>query len=64
METYSYLKDNDKNVKKPKGTKKWVIKRILKFDDYKNSLFKNEIILKSQQDLKVKHIVYILKKSI
>ena len=60
METYSYLKDNDKNVKKPKGTKKWVIK----FDDYKNSLFKNEIILKSQQDLKVKHIVYILKKSI
>ena len=28
--TYSYLKDDDKNVKKAKGTKKCVIKRILK----------------------------------
>ena len=44
--TYSYLKDDDKNVKKAKGTKKCVIKRILKFDYYKDCLFKNEIILK------------------
>ena len=28
--TYSYLTDDDKNVKKAKGTKKCVIKRILK----------------------------------
>ena len=27
--TYSYLKDDDKNVKKAKGTKKCVIKKIL-----------------------------------
>ena len=38
---------------------KCVISRILKFNDYKNCLFKNEFILKSQQNLKVKQIVYI-----
>ena len=36
-------------LKKPKGTKKCIMKRIIKFNDYKNCLFKNEIILKSQQ---------------
>ena len=44
--TSSYLTDDDKNVKKAKGTKKCVIKRILKFNYYKNCLFKNKIILK------------------
>ena len=43
--TYSYLKDDDKNVKKAKGTKKCVIKKILKFNDYKDCLFKNEIMM-------------------
>ena len=39
---------------------KCVIKRILKFNDYKNCLFKNEIMLKSQQTLKSEaHCVYI-----
>ena len=38
--------------KKAKGTKRCVLKRILKFNDYKDSLFKNEIILKSQQRFK------------
>ena len=39
---------------------KCVIKRILKFNDYKNCLFKTEIILKSQQTLKSEaHCVYI-----
>ena len=32
--TYPYLTDDDKNVKKAKGTKTCVIKRILKFDNY------------------------------
>ena len=32
-----------------KGTKKYVIKRILKINDYKHCLFNNEIILKSQR---------------
>ena len=37
--TYSYLiDDNNTAIKKPKGTKKCVIKRILQFNDYKNIL--------------------------
>ena len=57
--TYSYLKDDEKDVKNAKGTKQCVIKRELKFDDYKDCLFKNEIILKLQQKLKSEtHCVY------
>ena len=56
---YSYLTDDDKNVKEAKGTKKCVIKRILKFNGYKNSLLKNKIILKSRQRFKSEeHCVY------
>ena len=47
--TYSYWTDDDKNSKKVKVTKNCVIKRILKFIDYKNCLFKHDIVLKSQQ---------------
>ena len=36
--TYSYLKDNNDEDKKAKGTKKCVIKIRLKFQDYKNCL--------------------------
>ena len=36
-------------LKKLKERKKYVIKRMLKFSDYKNCLFNNEIILRSQQ---------------
>ena len=50
--TYSCLTDVDKNVKKTKRTRKCVIKTIFKFNDYKSCLFKNEIILKSQQRFK------------
>ena len=57
--TYSSVTDDDKNDKKAEETKKCVIKRILKFNDYKNCLFKNEIILKSQQRFKSEaHCVY------
>ena len=52
--TYSYLIDNGNNNKKAKGTQKCIIKRILKFNDYKNCLLNNEIILKSQQRFKSK----------
>ena len=45
--TCCYLTDDDKNVKKAKGTKACVIKRILKFNDNKNCLCENEILLKS-----------------
>ena len=51
--------DDGNNDKKAKGTKKCVIKRILKFNDYKGCLFNNEIILKSQQRFKSEaHNVY------
>ena len=44
--TYAYLTDDDSEVKKAIGTKKCVIKRVLKFNDYKDCLLKNEIALK------------------
>ena len=45
-------------IKKPKEPK-CLIKRILKFNDFKICLFKNEIILKSQQTFKIEaHSVY------
>ena len=47
--TYSYLTDDCKEDKKAKGKKKCVIKRMIKFDDYKNCLLIGEVILKSQQ---------------
>ena len=47
--TYSYLTDYFKEDKKAKGTKKCVIKRMIKFDDYKNCKLNGEVILKSQQ---------------
>ena len=36
--TYSYLTDDDKEDKKAKGTKKCVIKKMIKFNDYKKCL--------------------------
>ena len=46
---YSYLTDDCNEDKKGKGKKKCVIKRVIKFDDYKNCLLNGEVILKSQQ---------------
>ena len=59
--TYSYLTDDDKEDKKAKGTKKCVIKRIIKFDDYKNCLLKYKVLLKPQQRFIIKNMMYILK---
>ena len=57
--TYSYLMDDGGSVKKVKGTKKCVLKRGLKFNDYKYCLLNNEIVLKSQQTFKSeRHDVY------
>ena len=57
--TYSYLTDDGKEDKKAKGTKKCVIKRMIKFNDYKNCLLNDEVVLKSQQRFKSKgHDVY------
>ena len=57
--TYPYLTDDYKEDKKAKGTKKYVIKRVIKFNDYKNCLLKDERVLKLQQRFKSKgHDVY------
>ena len=57
--TYSYLTDDGKEDKKAKGTKMCVIKRMIKFNDYKSCLLKDEVILKSQQRfISKKHDVY------
>ena len=40
-------------IKIAKGTKKCIIKRILKLNDYKICLLNNKIILKSQQRFKI-----------
>ena len=57
--TYSYLTDDGKEDKKAKGTKKCIIKKIIKFDDYKKCLLNDEVILKSQQRfISKKHDVY------
>ena len=58
--TYSYLTDNDKIDKKAKGTKKCVVNKMIKFDDYKNCLSNDKTLLKSQQRfISNKHNVYM-----
>ena len=44
--------DDGKNNKKTKGTRKCVIQRILKFNDCKDCLLDNKVILKSEQRFK------------
>ena len=53
--TYAYLMGDDSEVKKTKGRKKYVIKRELMFENYKDFLFNGEAILKSQQRCKSDH---------
>ena len=52
--TYSYLTDDCKENKKAKGTKKCVIKRMIRFNDCKNCLLKDEVVLKSKQRFRSK----------
>ena len=57
--TYSFLTDDGKENKKAKGTKYCIIKKKIKFNDYKKCLFSDELILKSQQRfISKKHDVY------
>ena len=50
---------DDEEKEKAKGARKCVIKRILKFNDYMNALFKSKPILTRQQRLKSdRHTVY------
>ena len=53
LKIYWYLTNDGK------GTKKCIIKRMIKFGDYRNCLLKDEVILKSQQRfVSKKHDVY------
>ena len=57
--TYSCLIDDRREIKKDKGTKKCVVKTMLRHVDHKNCVLTNEIILKSQQRFKSKeHNLY------
>ena len=57
--TYSYMTDEFIEMKNVKGTKKYVIKKMLKLEAYKKCLFDNEPMLKSQQRFKSEnHEVY------
>ena len=47
--------DDDSEKKKAKGTKKCIIKRRLMFENYKDSLFNNKTIIRSQLRLKSNH---------
>ena len=50
--TYAYIMDDNSEHKKAKGTKKCVIKRRLKFENYTDYLFNDKIILETQQRFK------------
>ena len=57
--TYSCSTDDGKEDKKAKGTKRCIIKRMIKLNDYENCLLKDKVLLKSQQRfISKKHDVY------
>ena len=56
---YSYLDDDGNNHKKSEGTKKCVIKQKFMFQNFKDSLFNNKNVYRSQQRFKsCNHDVY------
>ena len=52
---YAYLMEDGSEHKKAKETKKCIIKREFMFENYKDSLLNDKIILKSQQRFKSNH---------
>ena len=57
--TYSFLTDDGKEDKKAKGTKKCVMKKMIKFNDYKKCSLNDEVMFKPQQRfISKKHDVY------
>ena len=53
--TYTYLMDDDSENKKAKGVKRCIVKRRLMFENYKDSLFNNKTIMRSQLRFKSDH---------
>ena len=57
--TYAYKLDDDTEHKKAKGTKKCIVKREIIFENYKDSLFNDQGIIRSQQRFRsYNHKVY------
>ena len=52
---YAYLMEDGKEHEKAKGARKCIVKRELRFKNYKDSFSNNKIILKSQQRFKSDH---------
>ena len=46
---YAFKLDDDTEMKKAKGTKKCIVKRELMLENYKDALFNDKIIIRSQQ---------------
>ena len=53
--TFSYLMNDESEVEKSKGTKKYVIKREIMFENYIDCLLNDKVILKSQQRFQSNH---------
>ena len=60
---YDFLDDQDKCEKKAKGVKKCVIKKVLKFDNYKYSLLSKKTIRTTQQRFKYDHHIITTEKT-
>ena len=56
---YAYKLDDETEMKKTKGTKKCIVKREITFKNYADALFKDKVLIKSQQRFKINyHKVY------
>ena len=56
---YAYKLDDDTGHKKAKGTKKCIVKREIIFENYKDSLFNDKVMIRSQQRFRsYNHNVY------
>ena len=52
---YAYLMEAGNERKKAKGTKKYIMKKEITFENYRKSFFNSEILLKLQQRFKSGH---------
>ena len=55
VKAYAYTLDDVTEKKKAKGTKKCIVKREITFKNYRDSLFNDELIIRSQQRFRSDH---------
>ena len=53
--TYSFKLDDDTENKRAKGTKKFIVKKEITFKNYVDALFKDKVLIKSQQRCRSLH---------